>query len=260
MKKIIDVVGGFAPLNREEINQIKKLHRANPGAIIRLSFKQKVNDVFVTILKSFTKEYAYLRYFEYCDNYDYQIDSDVEFCFDNFYLYYRNDLLLNEHDLLEQLLRKMMGQKRFEHSLRVADTACKLAKKYHCDIQNAYLAGLLHDIVKEKSNEFYDAYLSKYELDKVDCLFVSKHAFVAKYYLMERLNLYNRDVLNAIYHHCLGESNALLAKIIYIADKREPGRNIPDDFLDQAFVDIHKTFKALKCNVKEYIERSKGIH
>ena len=41
-----------------------------------------------------------------------------------------------------------MPEKRFKHSLRVADTAVKLAEIYDGDKSKAELAGILHDYCK----------------------------------------------------------------------------------------------------------------
>ena len=40
------------------------------------------------------------------------------------------------------IIKPMLTQKRFEHSLNVSEEAVKLAKKYGADIEKAELAGL----------------------------------------------------------------------------------------------------------------------
>ena len=50
------------------------------------------------------------------------------------------------------IIKPMLTQKRFEHSLNVSEEAVKLAKKYGADTEKAELAGLLHDITKETDN------------------------------------------------------------------------------------------------------------
>ena len=49
-------------------------------------------------------------------------------------------------------LRASVGEYRYEHCLRVADTARKLALCFGCDTEAAYLAGLLHDCAKGLSD------------------------------------------------------------------------------------------------------------
>ena len=51
------------------------------------------------------------------------------------------------------LLTERLAPKRYHHSLCVADEAKRLAEKYGADGEKAYLAGLLHDITKNASEE-----------------------------------------------------------------------------------------------------------
>ena len=57
------------------------------------------------------------------------------------YEYYKNEL------------RKILSPKRFEHCVNVSLMAEELAKNYGIDSEKVKLAGLLHDICKEKSDE-----------------------------------------------------------------------------------------------------------
>ena len=50
-----------------------------------------------------------------------------------------------------ELLKEFLNEDRFNHSLCVARQAENLANKYGADANKAYLAGLLHDITKNKS-------------------------------------------------------------------------------------------------------------
>ena len=49
----------------------------------------------------------------------------------------------------KDLIRPMLADKRYHHSLCVAKEAVRLAKRYGADEKKAELAGLLHDITKE---------------------------------------------------------------------------------------------------------------
>ena len=51
------------------------------------------------------------------------------------------------------ILKERLNEKRYYHSLCVADEAVRLSKKYGGDTDKAYLAGLLHDITKNASEE-----------------------------------------------------------------------------------------------------------
>ena len=50
-------------------------------------------------------------------------------------------------------LKKYLSEIRYEHSILVAEEAKKLAKYYNENEEKAYIAGLVHDIAKEFSDE-----------------------------------------------------------------------------------------------------------
>ena len=52
-----------------------------------------------------------------------------------------------------ELLRSRLDEKRFVHSLNVAESAAHLARKYGEDEKEAYIAGLLHDCTKKAVRE-----------------------------------------------------------------------------------------------------------
>ena len=57
------------------------------------------------------------------------------------------------YEALKEILQKRLNEKRYFHSLCVADEAKRLAEKYGGDAEKCYLAGLLHDITKNAPNE-----------------------------------------------------------------------------------------------------------
>ena len=54
---------------------------------------------------------------------------------------------------MKQELEKRLKPSRFRHSLGVAETAVKLAKRFGADEEQARVAGLLHDCAREFRNE-----------------------------------------------------------------------------------------------------------
>ena len=57
------------------------------------------------------------------------------------------------YDKYKKILKQRLNEKRYYHSLCVADEALRLAKKYGANPDKAYLAGLLHDITKNSSDQ-----------------------------------------------------------------------------------------------------------
>ena len=52
-------------------------------------------------------------------------------------------------ETIKQKLQQILSERRYRHSLGVADEAKKLALHYGADTEKAYLAGLVHDCAKE---------------------------------------------------------------------------------------------------------------
>lgn len=134
---------------------------------------------------------------------------------------------MNNIKEIQNKLLNDIGKKRFEHSLRVAETAKKLAEIYDVDVKKAYLAGLIHDCAKY--NE--EAYIKKYNID-FSIYPVSSikdpvlHSFLGAEVAKKVYNIYDGDVLKAIEYHTTGRPDMSdLEKIIFIADAIEPARD-----------------------------------
>lgn len=134
---------------------------------------------------------------------------------------------MNNIKEIQNKLLNNIGKKRFEHSLRVAETAKKLAEIYDVDVKKAYLAGLIHDCAKY--NE--EVYIKKYNID-FSIYPVSSikdpvlHSFLGAEVAKKVYNIYDRDVLKAIEYHTTGRPDMSdLEKIIFIADAIEPARD-----------------------------------
>ena len=127
----------------------------------------------------------------------------------------------------EDELSKWISEKRLAHSVRVMETAEKLAGIWGADVEKAKIAGLLHDCGKLKDIKkilelcsYYEIELSKYDLL---CLKVVHAQLGAK--LAERIyKITDKDVIGAIKKHTLGDANmSQLDKVIFVADYIEPG-------------------------------------
>ena len=138
-----------------------------------------------------------------------------------YYNKYKDVIYLNINKI-DTYLKENLSKKRYEHSLLVAKEAKSLAKIYHVDEEKAYLAGLIHDIAKELSEEENNYWIKKgnlaHDLKKENYKKI-RHADIGALIAKEKYNLDN-DICNAIKYHTIGNKNMdTLAKIIYIADK-----------------------------------------
>lgn len=158
------------------------------------------------------------------------------------------------------LLRGKISDKRFEHSLGVEYTAACMAMIYGENMENARIAGLLHDCAKgiptkeklEKAKK-HGLPINKYEEKNPDML----HARLGAYYARYKYGVTNQDILNAICYHTTGRPNmSCLEKIIFVADYIEPNRK-PISGLDiirrEAFLDLDACVIHILKNTIEYL-------
>lgn len=127
-------------------------------------------------------------------------------------------------------IRSNLSDYRYNHSLRVMEEAERLAKHYHADIEKCKVCGLTHDMCKEFTREENEKIIEKYNLPKELLNSENKnlaHGFIASILASEKYN-FTSDMILAIRYHSTGYPNMdILAKIIYLADKIEKGKDYP---------------------------------
>ena len=121
-----------------------------------------------------------------------------------------------------KLLESRLTPYRFIHSLAVADEAKRLAERYGEDADRAYLAGLLHDIMKDapKSEQLEAIQKSGYVMSDVECAEPKLwHAIAGACYIESEGLCADSEVISAVRYHTTGKpSMTLLEKILYVAD------------------------------------------
>ena len=166
---------------------------------------------------------------------------------------------------LEKKLKKYMDEERFIHTQGVMYTACALAMCHNADMNQARLAGLLHDCAKCIPNskklkicQRENIPVSAAEEASPDLL----HAKLGVYISKEKYGVTDREVRQAVRYHTTGRPEmTLLEKIIYIADYIEPGRdkapNLPT-VRRLAFQDLDETMYVILKDTLEYLEHVSG--
>ncbi len=139
---------------------------------------------------------------------------------------------------IDKAVRKLVKPSRYDHSVRTAETAQLLCERYGLDERLGYLAGLAHDICKEMDEKKLLSLakqdgeeISRLENDKPKVL----HGRAAAIYLQQEFGIDNQDVIEAVRYHVTGSPTmGMLAKVLYTADKIEPGRpQIESDYLEK---------------------------
>ena len=134
-------------------------------------------------------------------------------------------------DEMRRELQRRLNRNRFAHSIGVANTAVKLAKRFGLDADKAYIAGLLHDCAREFENDELPAQarLRGIEINDVErAMPLLLHAYVSAHMIREIYGVNDSEIAQAIYRHTVGAPDMTpLDKIIYFADMIEPNRNYP---------------------------------
>ena len=139
----------------------------------------------------------------------------------------RNDEFLEE-------LKKHLCPDRLHHSLCVAQSARELAMRYGANAQKAYTAGLLHDIMKNESDEALLHFLQ------------------------------DAEILSAIRWHTTGRAGmTLLDKVVFLADFISADRDYPgvERMREKAEVSMEAAlFEGLQFTIQELVSEGRPVH
>lgn len=136
----------------------------------------------------------------------------------------------------KSFVKNNVSKYRFQHILKVSQIAKELATVHYYPYPNKLeLAGILHDITKQKDLEFHIQIFRKYNFRMYYKIpKAAYHAYSAYYYLQE-LGIHDEDILEPIKNHTLGNIHLTMGDcIIYSADffGSEYAQNLPDyDYL-----------------------------
>jgi len=122
----------------------------------------------------------------------------------------------------------VLAPPRYAHSVRVAVLARDLCLRFGVDPCDGFLAGIAHDMCKSGKERWILSLVSQdgdpvvgIELEKPSLL----HGRAAAVLLAGEFGIADRSILDAVKHHTFGApAMDALGKILFVADKIEPGR------------------------------------
>lgn len=191
------------------------------------------------------------------------LNVEVENYIKNKKLYCDENALVLE---CENVCKNMVSEKRFYHCLMVAQAAVNLAVIYGENEKFAQIAGLLHDVVKQQSNEKLLEIFNMEGIGFNDLSVVDRHNFklwhapAGAIYCRKVLGLEIKSILSAIACHTTGKAGMTkFEKIVYIADNVsadrkgavvEAERELAYKNLDEALFFHLKTYFKISCENK----------
>ena len=170
---------------------------------------------------------------------------------------------------MRALLQQSLKPKRYEHSLRVYETALTMAEHFHADKQKVALAALLHDCGRQVPKEASAAKAEELGI-AVDAVEKAQpillHAKLGVYYAVHKYGVSPDDteVLDAIRYHSTGTVDMTeTAKIVFLADLIEPGRDFEgvEEIRDASFQDLDKgMLRSYENTIRYLLEDGLLIH
>lgn len=166
---------------------------------------------------------------------------------------------------IRQKLKQNMSEKRYLHSMGVAYTAASLAMRYSADVDQAMLAGWLHDCGKENDEEkLYQICLANQievtEDEKSNLQLL--HGKVGALFAQTKYGVFDDEVLSAIRYHITGRPEmSILEKIVFVADFIEPSRTQKSKpslevMRRVAFENLDKSIVLITKDVIDYLKQS----
>ncbi len=129
---------------------------------------------------------------------------------------------------VRKFAKKNVSKSRYEHSVRTARLAEKMCNLYGEDAEKGYFAGLSHDICKNFNETQMRglAFLCSEKITQTENEnFSLLHGKAASALLKRDFSVTDEEILEAVAVHTLGKCGMCnLSKILYVADKIEPGR------------------------------------
>lgn len=179
---------------------------------------------------------------------------------------------MEKYNYLKEQLKNSMTldgvvQKRYYHSLEVAKKALEINERLKLGLNpdKVYLAGLLHDAAKLKSDEYLWKIIENEFPDSLDMFKDSKpiwHSLAGPYVVKNEYGIDDEEILSAICFHSTGKENmSTLDKVLFVADYIEDTRGGAwvKKAVEMSFIDLDKTVKIILNQKVDFLRKSGKI-
>lgn len=162
-------------------------------------------------------------------------------------------------DEMRCLLEASLPPKRYKHSVRVYETALQLAKAYALPQEKIAVCALLHDCGREIASKDSAAKADELgiAIDEVERNQpILLHAKLGVYYAQTKYGVTDEEVLTGILQHTTGAAHmTVLAKVVFLADMIEPGRDFPgvEKLRELSYKNLDKAMLLAYSNTIRYL-------
>lgn len=165
------------------------------------------------------------------------------------------------------IVQPFLSEKRMYHSECVAAEAERLAKAYGADPEKAWIAGILHDIMKEvppaeqlKRMDEFGIILTELERGAQKLW----HAILGAAYIQQVLHIDDPDIVDPVLYHTTARAEmTLLEKIIFMADYISADRTFEgvEELRQAAYADLdHAVLLGCGYTIQDLSARYLAIH
>jgi len=167
----------------------------------------------------------------------------------------------------DELAKSRLSERRYAHTIRVADTAEHLAKTHNLDPERTRLAALIHDAAREMKKDKYLRVAEEWNIPYGDFERENPkllHGPVAAELSRRELGVEDGEILDAVREHTVGRAEmGDISLALYLADKIEPERDYPsmEKIREMAENDLRAaTTEALRTAIAFGEMRGKTVH
>ncbi|WP_420825724.1 bis(5'-nucleosyl)-tetraphosphatase (symmetrical) YqeK [Thalassobacillus pellis] len=166
-----------------------------------------------------------------------------------------------------KVVNRVLKPERYEHTVRVVETAVQLAEQYNADTHKAQVASILHDYAKYRDREEMRRWIESDKRLPKDLLTYHHelwHGPVGALLAEKELGVRDSDILSAIACHTTGKKHMKrLDKIVFLADYIEPGRKFPgvEEVRETAAQDLDKAcMQASRNTIQFLLSKSQTVY
>lgn len=130
------------------------------------------------------------------------------------------------------VLQSRLSRPRLEHSIRVEETALKLAERYELPVDLVSQAALFHDLCREMEPDLLLKLAGNFgividDIENTEPLLL--HGAVAAILIQTEFGIVDSRIIEAVNCHITGAPGISgIARLIFVADFIEPGREFPE--------------------------------
>lgn len=164
---------------------------------------------------------------------------------------------------MQTRLKKHIDEDRFIHTLGVMYTSASMAMAHGCSMDDAQVAGLLHDCAKCIPNDKKLKICKKNQIEISSVEYenpILLHAKLGAFIAETKYDISDSNILQAIKYHTTGRAGmSMLEKIVFIADYIEPGRYKAKNLTEirkMAFIDLDECVYMILRDTLAYLKNN----